>query len=379
MLIVGAGDVGRWFGATVDADVAFADADPEAAERAASALDAARDVARERVPDELDTIERLRDRLSERRAAKADEPGADEAGADTSGDLTARETVVVTPEDGEESDADDSGAAVDDDGAPTDGDETPIDGDTPADGDENALTDGDEDAPTDGDREIANALAEAMADETQDSIAGTVDETMGNVGAGEPDADVREGNSDGDDWVFVDDGTDDEWAAAERAEAAAVESEESGAEAGESIADSGGSDAEAGEADVVDSETRIERSGVETSEPAEAERSARGLSSLAAADLRATTPAPVTVTVAVLAVDAASAAAVDPDDVDRFAAAVERADDLDEAALAVGARLPEQTRERAADRDVRVLEPDALADAIDGHDVSIPEDGAAEF
>lgn len=40
LLVVGAGDVGRWFARTVDADVAFADADPEAAERAASALDA---------------------------------------------------------------------------------------------------------------------------------------------------------------------------------------------------------------------------------------------------------------------------------------------------------------------------------------------------
>ena len=38
--MVGAGAVGRWFGGTVDADVAFADTDPAAAEAAAGALDA---------------------------------------------------------------------------------------------------------------------------------------------------------------------------------------------------------------------------------------------------------------------------------------------------------------------------------------------------
>ncbi|MFT4890347.1 MAG: prephenate dehydrogenase [Halobacteriales archaeon] len=40
LLVVGAGDVGRWVGRTVDADVAFADADPATAREAASALDA---------------------------------------------------------------------------------------------------------------------------------------------------------------------------------------------------------------------------------------------------------------------------------------------------------------------------------------------------
>lgn len=40
LLVVGAGDVGRWFARAVDADVAFADADPDTAERAASAIDA---------------------------------------------------------------------------------------------------------------------------------------------------------------------------------------------------------------------------------------------------------------------------------------------------------------------------------------------------
>ena len=39
VLVVGAGAVGRWFGALADAPVAFADADPERAETAADALD----------------------------------------------------------------------------------------------------------------------------------------------------------------------------------------------------------------------------------------------------------------------------------------------------------------------------------------------------
>ena len=39
VLVVGAGAVGRWFGALADAPVAFADADPERAEVAADALD----------------------------------------------------------------------------------------------------------------------------------------------------------------------------------------------------------------------------------------------------------------------------------------------------------------------------------------------------
>ncbi|MFC7165708.1 prephenate dehydrogenase/arogenate dehydrogenase family protein [Halospeciosus flavus] len=37
-LVVGAGEMGRWFAETLDSDVAFADADPETAERAADAL-----------------------------------------------------------------------------------------------------------------------------------------------------------------------------------------------------------------------------------------------------------------------------------------------------------------------------------------------------
>lgn len=40
VLVVGAGQTGRWLGRRVDADVAFADADPVAAREAASALDA---------------------------------------------------------------------------------------------------------------------------------------------------------------------------------------------------------------------------------------------------------------------------------------------------------------------------------------------------
>ncbi|MFB6154321.1 MAG: prephenate dehydrogenase/arogenate dehydrogenase family protein [Haloferacaceae archaeon] len=40
LLVVGAGSMGRWVAETVDADVAFADADPETAARAAAALDA---------------------------------------------------------------------------------------------------------------------------------------------------------------------------------------------------------------------------------------------------------------------------------------------------------------------------------------------------
>ncbi|MFB6096090.1 MAG: prephenate dehydrogenase [Haloferacaceae archaeon] len=39
LLVVGAGAMGRWFARTVDADVAFADVDPGAAEDAAAALD----------------------------------------------------------------------------------------------------------------------------------------------------------------------------------------------------------------------------------------------------------------------------------------------------------------------------------------------------
>ena len=40
LLVVGAGEMGRWVGRTLDADVAFADVDPETAREAASALDA---------------------------------------------------------------------------------------------------------------------------------------------------------------------------------------------------------------------------------------------------------------------------------------------------------------------------------------------------
>ncbi|HKL28356.1 MAG TPA: prephenate dehydrogenase [Natrialbaceae archaeon] len=40
VLVVGAGQMGRWVGRTVEADVAFADVDPSVAQEAASALDA---------------------------------------------------------------------------------------------------------------------------------------------------------------------------------------------------------------------------------------------------------------------------------------------------------------------------------------------------
>jgi prephenate dehydrogenase len=40
VLVVGAGQMGRWLGATIDADVAFADVDPEVARDAATTLDA---------------------------------------------------------------------------------------------------------------------------------------------------------------------------------------------------------------------------------------------------------------------------------------------------------------------------------------------------
>jgi prephenate dehydrogenase len=39
VLVVGAGEMGRWVGATVDADVAYADTDPDVAARAAEATD----------------------------------------------------------------------------------------------------------------------------------------------------------------------------------------------------------------------------------------------------------------------------------------------------------------------------------------------------
>ncbi|WP_415383151.1 restriction endonuclease [Halosimplex sp. TS25] len=379
------------------------DAPPDAAaaadERAASALDAAHDVARERVPDELDAVERLRDRLAERRAARSESEG------EPSDD--ARETVVVTP-DGDEAPATD----VQDDTA-AEGDDA-----TTGAGDEDAPSDGTEAPPSDVDEEIANALAEAMAGDVDDSIAEAVDETIAGTGVdeagavkseAEPDADgsaddpvpvgsADEPNTDREGWVFVDDETDDDWMSAERTEDTDADSEGSGGESDDGDAASDDGDADAGES-VRESQTRIEPSGSESTESADATRSTDGLASLdperfrelvadlfestgwevespgstlVAYDIRVTTPDPVTITAAILTVDSSSAPAVGPDDVDRFAATVERAQGLDEAVVVTGACLPERARERVTDRGVRVVGPDALSDQIDAHGVSIP-------
>ncbi|MFC7140046.1 hypothetical protein ACFQMA_09395 [Halosimplex aquaticum] len=376
------------------------DAPPDAAaaadERAASALDAAREIARERVPDELDAVERLRDRLDERRPVRTDT--GDDASADA-----ARETVVV-PSDGDGADeAASDDASIGEDADPTD--------------------DSDADEPVDVDEEIADALAEAMAGDVDDTIAEAVDETIAGAGDAEPDTaesdtaepdttepdttepDIAEPDAATSDdepdteregWVFVDDETDGEWVSAERTGEATGNSDESDADSEE-----GGAEPEERSADpegrITDSQTRIEQSGAAASDAGETEQSTVDLSSvgadrfrevvtalfetagwevespretLVAYDVRATTPGPVAVTAAVLAVDAASAAAVDTEDIDRFAAAVERAEGLDEAVVTAGARVPARVRERATDRGVRVVGPDELADLIDGADGS---------
>ncbi|MFB6140174.1 MAG: restriction endonuclease [Halosimplex sp.] len=83
----------------------------------------------------------------------------------------------------------------------------------------------------------------------------------------------------------------------------------------------------------------------------------------AAYDLRATAPGPVPVEAAVLAVHGGRSQSVAADRVDRFATAVEADPALDAAAIVAGGRLPDATRERAADSGVRVVGSDELAHA----------------
>ncbi|WP_436923489.1 hypothetical protein [Halosimplex amylolyticum] len=424
-------------------------------ERAASALDAARDVARERVPDELDTVERLRDRLAERRSPRPgeefDEPGD---AAEAPEDVDAGDTVVIAPEDDEESpaDGDDPAPADGDDPAPADGDgPAPADSDdvAPGDGDDPAPADGDDpapadeaasvdrsddpaaadsddvapgdgdDVPTEVDEEIAEALAEAMAGDVDEEIAEAVDETIVDADAEEPDAATPdEPDTDEEGWIFVDDETDDDWVSAERTEPSDGDSAESVGDPADGIDDPAESVNDPAESiddsaesvgdsswGVADSQTRVEQSGSGAVDPEEPEGPTVDPSSVGAErfrtlvaklfeatgwetkfsgetlvtyDLRATTPEPVAVTAAVLTVDASNAATVDPDDVDRFVSAVERDGDLDEAVVAAGATVPERVRERAAERGVRIVGPDALADLADGEDVSLPDDRPTE-
>ncbi|WP_459194694.1 coiled-coil domain-containing protein [Halosimplex sp. J119] len=404
-----------------------------AVERAEAALDAAHDVARERAPEAVDTVEQLRNRLDEQRA-RVDEP------VDDSGDAAVRETVVIpSAEEATDDEANDvdGDETVDADETVNAG-ETGDGSDTAVDDDDGYAEAGHGDAgveetPEDVDEEIANALADAMAEEVGDSIAETVDEAIVGVdgdpaGAESPDSnddpaeddardDGEESRADGeesrgddhdeDEWVFVDGETDDEWVSATRTGTADADTEGVAAESADS--DEAGSDSGVGDADAdtdpLDTETRVERSGSVPTESTGSEGSGRDIPSLDAdgfrslvtrvfeatgweteprgeslgtTDLRATTPRPVTVTAAVLTVDAGTAAAVDPDDVDRIAEAVERDGDLDEAVVAAGGQLPEATRKRASDREVRVVDPAEIDDLVDETGVSLPGEESTE-
>jgi len=316
-----------------------------ACDRAESSLDAARAVARERIPDALDTVEELDDRLADRRP----DPSATEP------DGTDAETVVVSPG-GADGDASDCGEAdtaarsdtvVESDGdAAADGTETG--GERDSAGGEWTLADDETDdewltaerteTPTD-----ADVVADAVADA---SDAGAVRETADAVDA------VRGSGTDGGDPSR--DATDDE--------------------TGDAL-DGDGVDAVDGWTPAVLGSFGADGFGRVVAECFEATGWTADAVDGDAIDLRATAPGPADVRAGVLAVHADAAATVDGAAVERFAAAVERDADLDAAVVVAGATLSRDARERADEAEVAVVAPDALVDELDGHDVSVPDAG----
>lgn len=291
-----------------------------ACDRAESSLDAARAVARERVPDALDAVEELDGRLADRRA---DSTGTE---PDETVDGEA-ETVVVPTAEADEA-ADDGGT----DAGP---------------GSDEAVTPGT--GPSDGD------------------------------------------DSRGDDWTLADDGADDEWLTAERTAVPADAERGGGAADAEAVTDAGD-----GEPDGSD--------GSDGLDPTEGERwtpatlgalGADGFRRVVAecfdatgwtvdsvdgdaTDLRARPPGPADVRAGVLTVDADAAATVDGSAVDRVAAAVDGDTGLDAAVVVAGATLSREARERAGEAGVTLVSPDALVEALAGHDVPVPDAGAGE-
>ncbi|ELZ26943.1 hypothetical protein C475_08411 [Halosimplex carlsbadense 2-9-1] len=289
-----------------------------ACDRAESSLDDARAVARERVPDALDTVEELDGRLADRRA----ESSATER--DGTADTDA-ETVVVPPEET--------------DGGSGEGGEA------------------DASAEPDG---------ESAADDTE-------------VGGGTDPADGG--------WTLAGDETDDEWLTAERAatptDAERVDDVDGGdARGGAADRDTGGA-FDDGEGDAADEWTPATLGALDADGFRRLVADCFGATGWTAdaadggaVDLRATAPGPADVRAGVLTVHADAAVTVDGSVVERFAAAVERDADLDAAVVVAGAALPTESRERADEAGVTVVSPDALVDELDGHDVSVPDDGA---
>ena len=247
----------RTLDATADAPQA---ATAAAVDRAASALDEAREVARERVPSALETVDELQARLADCRSAQPEDTEA----------TSARETVFVAS-DAEANDATATGSATDvTSDEPTTGDISP-DGTETATSESRSPPDGSDGAATD---------AESGSMEADDQG----------------------------DWVFVDDGTDGDWLSAARL--------------AETQADTGGAEWTVDDLSAVESgqfrelvADLFEATGWET------ETNDDGVSEF---NVRATAPGPVPFVAGIVTVPANQTEAVDTTTVERLTAVERR-------------------------------------------------------
>ncbi|QLH79502.1 hypothetical protein HZS55_20345 [Halosimplex rubrum] len=334
-----------------------------ACDRAESSLDAARAVARERVPDALDAVEDLDDRL----AARRPDPSATDRD-DT--DDTDAATVVVPPEaaDGDASDDGEgeteprSETSVEPDGdAGTDGTETD-DGAGSADSEWTLADDGTDDEWLSAERTATSTAADGSAAEAvADAVADASEAEVVADAADAADAVLGSGTGDGD-----------------RADDADGRDAEDDSNDGETSDERDGGDG----VDTADGWTPAALAGLDTDGFRRVVAECFGATGWTvdavddAVDLRARAPGPADVRAGVLAVHADAASTVDGSAVERLAGAVERDGDLDAAVVVAGATLPRTARERAEDTGVAVVTPGALVDELDGHEVSVPRDGA---
>ena len=247
----------RTLDATADAPQAPTAA---AVDRAASALDEAREVARERAPSALETVDELQARLADCRSAQPE---------DTE-ETSARETIFVTSD----AEADDTTAT-------------------------GSATDVTSDEPTTGD---------ISPDGTETATSESRSPPDGSDGAA---TDAESGSTEADDqgdWVFVDDGTDGDWLSAARL--------------AETQADTGGAEWTVDDLSAVESgqfrelvADLFEATGWET------ETDDDGVSEF---DVRATAPGPVPFVAGIVTVPANQTEAVDTTTVERLTAVERR-------------------------------------------------------
>jgi|GEM_PF-943141 len=325
-----------------------------ACDRAEASLDAARSVARERVPDAMDTVEELDGRLADRR------PDPSATDRDASADTGSETVVVPHAEDADASEAGDSPARPDaDTGTADDG----VDGDAAAE-----EADGDADAPSgdgwtlaDDDTDDEWLSAQRVQTRVDPSDADTAD-TDADV-AGDPTDSESALDSGADDTDDADGGH----AVGPRDGGAATDT------AGWTPAALSSFDSDGFAALVADCFRATGWAVESTGDDATAEGSAPGASA-SDPDLCVTAPGPADVRAGVRAVRAGDAASVDGGAVERFAASVERDGALDAAVLVAGGSLPVAARERAERAGVDVVAPDALVAALDDGGIEAPDE-----